>query len=72
MYDDLTVVFWAILLLGVTANVFGIKLMHGLNIAAMSIHGAGFTTVIVVMSVTASHHDATYVFTSFQNLSGWS
>jgi choline transport protein len=64
--------FWAILLLGVIVNVFGIKLMHGLNIGAMIIHGCGFICVIVVMSVMGSHHDAAFVFTSFENLSGWS
>ena len=46
--------------------------MHGLNIGAMIIHGCGFICVIVVMSVMGSHHDAAFVFTSFQNLSGWS
>jgi len=64
--------FWAVLLLGVCVNVFGIKLMHGLNIGAMIIHGCGFICVIAVMSAMGSHHDAAFVFTSFQNLSGWS
>ena len=38
----------------------------------MIIHGCGFICVIVVMSVMGSHHDASFVFTSFQNQSGWS
>jgi len=46
--------------------------MHGLNIGAMIIHGCGFIIVIVVMSAMGTHHDASFVFSSFQNLSGWS
>ena len=46
--------------------------MHGLNIGAMIIHGCGFIVVITVMSAMGPHHDAAFVFTSFENLSGWS
>jgi choline transport protein len=61
-----------VLLLGVVVNVFGIKLMHGINIGAMIIHGCGFIAVIAVMSAMGTHHDASFVFTSFENMSGWS
>jgi choline transport protein len=47
-------------------------MMHHLNIGAMIIHGCGFIVVIVVLCVMADHHDASFVFTSFQNESGWS
>ena len=46
--------------------------MHGINIGAMIVHGCGFIAVIVVLSVMGSHHDAAFVFTSFQNETGWS
>lgn len=46
--------------------------MHGLNIGAMIIHGCGYIVVIAVISAMGPHHDAAFVFTSFENLSGWS
>ena len=69
----LTVSFWAILLFGVIVNVFGIRLMHTLNIGAMIIHGFGYLVIIlVVSSMGIPHHDAAFVFTSFENKTGWS
>jgi len=44
--------FWAIFPFGVIVNIFDIKLMHGVDIGAMIVHGCGAIVVIVVLSVT--------------------
>ena len=47
--------------------------MHHLNIGSMVVHGCGYIIVIVVLSAMGTpHHDASFVFTSFVNESGWS
>src|SRR5271170_2480753 len=64
--------FWAVMVIAACVNIFSVKFMHHLNIGSMVVHGCGYIIVIVVLSAMGTHHDASFVFTSFVNESGWS
>ncbi|KAF1851630.1 amino acid transporter [Cucurbitaria berberidis CBS 394.84] len=53
-------------------NIFYIKLLHVMNIALIVVHITGFLIVIIVMVVMQKDkHDASFVFTHFENGVGW-
>src|SRR5271170_3948088 len=64
--------FWAVMVIASCVNIFSVKFMHHLNIGSMVVLGCGYIIVIVVLSAMGTHHDASFVFTSFVNESGWS
>ncbi|KAM3563821.1 hypothetical protein MY1884_001081 [Beauveria asiatica] len=57
---------WAIV------NIFAVQLLHYMNTAILVIHVVGYLIVIGVLAgSTREKHDATFVFTKFQNSTGW-
>ncbi|KAM3427693.1 hypothetical protein MY4824_009283 [Beauveria thailandica] len=57
---------WAIV------NIFAVQLLHYMNTAILVIHVVGYLIVIGVLAgSTKEKHDATFVFTKFQNSTGW-
>ncbi|KAK7708721.1 hypothetical protein SLS57_008938 [Botryosphaeria dothidea] len=54
-------------------NIFGVKLLHSLNLLGIGTHLGGYLlTVIIMLVYTKDKHNADYVFTTFLNSSGWS
>lgn len=67
-----TLLYWAILLVALIAIVFGSRILPALQSASMTLHVVLFIVLLVVMVVVAPEkHTAEYVFTNFENNSGW-
>lgn len=64
--------FWAVLGYGALVNVFGIKLMPNINLAAGVLHIVGLAAIMVTLGVMAEKNTASFVFTEVSNTSGWS
>ncbi|XWX01641.1 hypothetical protein V2A60_009669 [Cordyceps javanica] len=57
---------WAIV------NIFAVRLLHYMNTTVLVLHVVGFVVVIgVLLGFTKDKHDAAYVFTNFENHTGW-
>ncbi|KAH7143724.1 putative GABA permease [Dactylonectria macrodidyma] len=77
--SDYTPVTWHNFLinLGVLASwlvmyVYSDRLLHWMNQIILGIHFVGYVLVIGILTgTTKNKHDAEYVFTNFQNLTGW-
>jgi amino acid transporter len=66
-------IYWALLLGSGVMNIWGTRLMALIEDASLIIHIVAFIVVFVVMWVCAPvKHSASFVFTLFQNNSGWS
>ncbi|KAM3542963.1 hypothetical protein ARSEF1564_004101 [Beauveria bassiana] len=53
-------------------NIFAVQLLHYMNAAILVVHVVGYLLVIGVLAgSTKEKHDATFVFTKFQNSTGW-
>lgn len=67
-----TLIYWAILLLAFLINTVGIKVMPMVENGVLIFHVLTFLAVLIPLVVLSPHKDARYVFTSFENNSGWS
>ncbi|KAH8889175.1 amino acid transporter [Thozetella sp. PMI_491] len=66
-------IFWAAIFLAAGCNMVGGKVIKYLNIVAMVLHVVAYVVIIIVLlACTPEKHSAEYVFTSFENYSGWS
>ncbi|KAI1079805.1 amino acid transporter [Whalleya microplaca] len=69
----MALIFWGFMLVGSGLHLCSAKAIEFLNISAMVIHVFGYVAVIIVLLVcTKEKHTAEWVFTGFQNYSGWS
>ncbi|KAH6970548.1 amino acid permease [Ilyonectria sp. MPI-CAGE-AT-0026] len=69
-----TMIFMALILLNALINIFGVRFYHALNIYAI-IHQAVFFIVLIITILACkapNFNSASYVFTNFENISGWS
>jgi amino acid transporter len=66
-----TLIYWAILLLAFLVNTVGIRAMPMIENGILVFHVATFFTVLVPLVVLSPHKSAEYVFTTFENSSGW-
>ncbi|KAL4882841.1 amino acid transporter [Aspergillus karnatakaensis] len=66
-----TMIYWAILLLAFLVNTVGIKIMPAIENGILIFHVTTFLAVLIPLVVLAPHNSAEYVFTSFENNSGW-
>ncbi|KAH6972373.1 GABA permease [Ilyonectria sp. MPI-CAGE-AT-0026] len=56
----------------ILVNIFAVNALHHMNSAILVIHVVGYFLVIGVLAgTTKDKHDAEYVFTHFQNNTGW-
>ncbi|KAF7558184.1 hypothetical protein G7Z17_g129 [Cylindrodendrum hubeiense] len=56
----------------IVVNIFAVNSLHHMNTAILVIHVVGYLIVIGVLAGTTNEmHDADYVFTHFQNNTGW-
>ncbi|KAH7013921.1 amino acid/polyamine transporter I [Ilyonectria destructans] len=63
---------WATILCAAGLTLTGPKVAHYMNIAGMIIHVVGYLVIIIVLlACTKDKHTAKFVFTGFQNYSGW-
>ncbi|EHY55040.1 Choline transport protein [Exophiala dermatitidis] len=66
LINVLVIVMW------VVVNIFYVRAMHWMNESILYIHVVGYFVVIITLAVcTDNKHDAKYVFTNFENNSGW-
>ncbi|KAL2839522.1 amino acid transporter [Aspergillus pseudoustus] len=66
-----TLIYWAILLLAFLVNTVGIKFLPLVENGVLIFHIATFFAVLIPLVVLAPHKSARYVFTTFENSSGW-
>uniref|UniRef100_A0A0B7KP21 Amino acid permease/ SLC12A domain-containing protein n=1 Tax=Bionectria ochroleuca TaxID=29856 RepID=A0A0B7KP21_BIOOC len=64
--------YWAILLYAGLLNVWGSKLMPHFNLVSGVIHIGAFVGIIITLGVMAPKNTSSFVFTEFENNSGWS
>ena len=68
-----TLLYWAILLVSLAANVLGSDILPLLEKLSLVFHVIGFIVVMVVICVVSpTKHSREFVFTEFINNSGWS
>ncbi|KAJ4510869.1 hypothetical protein HRR75_005563 [Exophiala dermatitidis] len=61
-----------VIVMWVVVNIFYVRAMHWMNESILYIHVVGYFVVIITLAVcTDNKHDAKYVFTNFENNSGW-
>ncbi|PLB47794.1 amino acid transporter [Aspergillus steynii IBT 23096] len=66
-----TMIYWAILLLAFMVNTVGIRFLPLIEGVILIIHVISFLAVLVALVILAPHKNAEYVFTTFENNSGW-
>lgn len=66
-----TMIYWAILLIAGFVNTVAIKFMPLIENGVLFFHVLTFLAVLIPLVVLSPHKDAHYVFTSFENNSGW-
>ncbi|CAG8398309.1 unnamed protein product [Penicillium salamii] len=66
-----TMIYWAILFLAFLVNTVGIKLMPMIENGILIFHIVTLIAVIIPLVMLAPHKSAEYVFTTFENSSGW-
>ncbi|KAK5055085.1 hypothetical protein LTR84_012833 [Exophiala bonariae] len=66
-----TFIYWAILLVAYLVNTIGIKFMPLIENGVLLFHVLTFLAVLIPLVVLSPHKSAEYVFTSFENNSGW-
>jgi amino acid transporter len=68
-----TLIYWALLVTSTFINIWGARLISLIENASLIVHLAAFIAELVVILVCApTKHSANFVFTLFQNESGWS
>ncbi|KAI4858694.1 putative GABA permease [Hypoxylon rubiginosum] len=56
----------------IVVNIFFVKALHWMNELVLVVHVIGyFLTIGVLTGTTKNKHDAAYVFTNFENYTGW-
>lgn len=69
----LSLIYWALVGLATALNIWGSRLFSLVETASLVIHLVGFVVVLIVMWVCVpAKHNATFVFTTFLNSTGWS
>ncbi|CAH0023191.1 unnamed protein product [Clonostachys rhizophaga] len=63
--------YWAVLVYALVMNIWGFKLLPHVNIVSGVIHISGFLAILVTLGVMSEKNTAAFVFTEFQNNSGW-
>lgn len=63
--------YWAILLLATLVNSIGIKAFPTIEVLTLTFHVCFFFALMIPLLVLAPKSTASYVFTSFENNSGW-
>lgn len=66
-----TMIYWTILFLAFLVNTVGIRLMPIIENGILIFHIVALIAVIIPLVVLAPHKSAEYVFTTFENSSGW-
>ncbi|KAK5189002.1 hypothetical protein LTR96_011010 [Exophiala xenobiotica] len=67
-----TLLFWGYFSIIVLLNIFAIRSFHLMNIITMGVHITGFfVSMIVILATTKNKSSTSYVFTNFDNTSGW-
>ena len=66
-----TTLYWVILFLVFFVNTVGIGLMHMIENGILIFHIVTLIAVIIPLVLLAPHKSAEYVFTTFENSSGW-
>jgi choline transport protein len=66
-----TLIYWAILILATLFNTVGIRFFPLLEKMILVLHVAFFIAIITSLVVLSPHSSAEYVFTDFENNSGW-
>lgn len=67
-----TLIYYAVLLIALLANIFSGRPLTWIQIGAMMLYVAGFLAVMVPLVVLSPEHaDAESVFTNFRNEGGW-
>ena len=67
-----TLLMWAVVLLGLLINVFGIAILPHIGTVSGLCHLAFYFALLIPLVYLAPKKSASFVFTSFQNNSGWS
>ncbi|GKZ37169.1 hypothetical protein AbraIFM66950_008592 [Aspergillus brasiliensis] len=68
----LSMIYWALVGLATALNLWGSRLFSLVETASLIIHLMGFVVVLIVMWVCVpAKHDASFVFTTFLNSTGW-
>ncbi|EHA23151.1 hypothetical protein ASPNIDRAFT_124601, partial [Aspergillus niger ATCC 1015] len=69
----LSLIYWALVGFATALNIWGSRLFSLVETASLVIHLVGFVVVLIVMWVCVpAKHNATFVFTTFLNSTGWS
>ncbi|KEZ43123.1 hypothetical protein SAPIO_CDS5013 [Scedosporium apiospermum] len=56
----------------IIVNIFAVKTLHYMNMTILVLHVVGYFVVIGILTgFTEEKHDAKYIFTHFQNSTGW-
>lgn len=63
--------YWAVLLVAFLINTVGIRVMPLVENGVLFFHVLTFLAVLIPLVVLAPHSSAEYVFTTFENNSGW-
>ncbi|KAJ9493656.1 hypothetical protein H2202_010861 [Exophiala xenobiotica] len=67
-----SLIFIALTTIYTLMNIFAIRIFHKLNISGMALHCIGFiTTMVYLLAKAHPKNTAMFVFTDFENLSGW-
>ncbi|KAK5057877.1 hypothetical protein LTR84_011878 [Exophiala bonariae] len=68
-----TLLYWAVLTIALLINIFGIRILPQLQNASMTLHVVLFIILfVVILAVSPTKNSASFVFTQFENESGWS
>ncbi|PYH97065.1 GABA permease [Aspergillus ellipticus CBS 707.79] len=68
-----SMIYWALVGLATALNLWGSRLFSLVETASLVIHVVGFIVILIVMWVCApSKHNASFVFATFLNSTGWS
>lgn len=63
--------YWLVLVYGFVMNVWGIKFLPHVNIVSGLLHIGAFLGILVTIGVMSNKNTSSFVFTDFQNNSGW-
>lgn len=67
-----TLLYWAVLFFATFVNIYGSRVLPSVENLSMVLHVVLFIVLLVVMLVLSpTKHSAEYVFTHFENNSGW-
>lgn len=66
-----TMLFWAVLLVAVLVNILGIRVFPHIETAAFIFHICFFFVLLVPLVYLSPQSTARFVFTDFENSSGW-